>query len=216
MTIDLHQQRILILDFGSQYTQLITRRVREIGIYCEIHPFHLSTEKIREFAPQGIILSGGPDSVLDQNAMRAAKIIFELGCPILGICYGMQYMAVELGGQVQKGARREYGYAAVKIKNASSLLNGIEDRVDTLDVWMSHGDHVSMLPPNFSLLTSSDDCEIVGMFDDVRHFYGLQFHPEVSHTRQGGRILERFLLDICQCKKNVDCAKHHRGIHSQY
>lgn len=201
MTIDLHQQRILILDFGSQYTQLITRRVREIGIYCEIHPFHLSTEKIREFAPQGIILSGGPDSVLDQNAMRAAKIIFELGCPILGICYGMQYMAVELGGQVQKGARREYGYAAVKIKNASSLLNGIEDRVDTLDVWMSHGDHVSMLPPNFSLLTSSDDCEIVGMFDDVRHFYGLQFHPEVSHTRQGGRILERFLLDICQCKK---------------
>ena len=204
MTIDIHQQRILILDFGSQYTQLITRRVREIGVYCEIHPYNWPAEKIKEFAPKGIILSGGPDSVLDQGSMRAANNIFELGCPVLGICYGMQYMAVKLGGQVKKGSHREYGYAEIKIKNASRLLKNIEDRVDALDVWMSHGDHVSQLPENFSLLASSDSCEIIGMFDDQRQFYGLQFHPEVSHTQQGGRILERFLLDICQCEKTWD------------
>lgn len=205
MTIDIHHQRILILDFGSQYTQLIAKRVREIGIYCEIHPYHLSDEAIRTFSPKGIILSGGPESVLETPSMRAPSVVFELGCPVLGICYGMQTMAMQLGGQVAQGTHREFGYAQIKIQNPSRLLNGIEDHVSRdnipmLDVWMSHGDHVSLLPPQFSLLTSSDGCAIVGMFDDARRFYGLQFHPEVSHTRQGKRILERFILDICQCR----------------
>ena len=210
MLNDIHKQRILILDFGSQYTQLIARRVREIGVYCEIHPYDLSEDKIREFAPFGIILSGGPDSVLDKNSMRASNSIFDLGCPLLGICYGMQFMAVELGGRVQKGSRREFGYAEVQIKNPSILLNEIEDREGTLDVWMSHGDHVATLPPQFSLLASSESCEIIGMFDEKRDFYGLQFHPEVSHTKQGGRLLERFILEICQCKKKLDVPKYYR------
>lgn len=205
MTIDIHQQRILILDFGSQYTQLIARRIREIGIYCEIYPFNVSDDIIKRFSPKGIILSGGPESVLTTPDMRAPKLVFEMGCPVLGICYGMQTMAVQLGGTVSQGTHREFGYAKVKVSNPSNLLNGIEDYLSAdnfplLDVWMSHGDHVSALPQGFSLLASSDSCGIVGMFDDARRFYGLQFHPEVSHTRQGKRILERFILDICQCR----------------
>lgn len=196
---DIHQHKILILDFGSQYTQLIARRIREIGIYCEIHPYHMTEEAIRSFAPKGIVLSGGPESVLASEHFRAPSIVFTLGCPVLGICYGMQTMAVQLGGQVAQGKNREFGYAQVTIRNPSRLLENIEDHVSTLDVWMSHGDHVSVLPPQFSLLTSTKGCEIVGMFDDAKRFYGLQFHPEVSHTRQGKRILERFVLDICAC-----------------
>ncbi len=196
---DIHQHRLLILDFGSQYTQLIARRVREIGVYCEIHPYHMHDDAIREFAPKGVILSGGPESVLESEEFRAPQIVFELGCPVLGICYGMQTMAVQLGGKVASGQKREFGYAEVSIKNPSRLLEGIEDHVGMLHVWMSHGDHVSVLPQDFSLLASTDGCEIVGMFDDLRKFYGLQFHPEVSHTRQGQRILERFVLEICQC-----------------
>lgn len=200
MTIDIHAQRILILDFGSQYTQLIARRVREIGVYCEIHPYSVAESFIREFAPQGVILSGGPESVTETTTPRAPACVFELGCPVLGICYGMQTMAAQLGGAVAKGKNREFGYARVDVKNASKLLHGIEDYPSALDVWMSHGDHVSGLPAEFNLMASSENCTIVGMVDEKRHFYGLQFHPEVSHTKQGQQILERFVLDICHCK----------------
>ena len=206
MIIDPHSQRILILDFGSQYTQLIARRVRELGVYCEIHPYHWTDEQILQFAPKGIILSGGPDSVIETIAIRAPDLIFTLQCPILGICYGMQTMAIQLGGQVSQGMNREFGYAEIKVKNPGRLLTNIEDRFSKdnsalLDVWMSHGDHVSLLPPHFSIVASSENCEIIAMADEVRHFYGLQFHPEVSHTKQGLRILERFILDICQCQR---------------
>lgn len=199
MTIDIHADRVLILDFGSQYTQLIARRVREMGVYCEIYPFNITKEMILNFKPKGIILSGGPESVLADNALKAPDIVFQLQIPVLGICYGMQTMAAQLGGQVARGNNREFGYAEVDIKNDSLLLKNIEDHAGKLDVWMSHGDHVSVLPKGFSLLASTDACDIVGMFDDARKFYGLQFHPEVSHTTQGQRILERFVLEICAC-----------------
>lgn len=200
MTLDIHAERILILDFGSQYTQLIARRIREIGVYSEIHPYHVDDAWIREFAPKGIILSGGPESVIDSQHVRAPASVFDMGCPVLGICYGMQTMAEQLNGKVAQGTHREFGYAKVAIKHPSRLLEGIEDTTGTLDVWMSHGDHVSMLPPDFSCIASTDSCAIVGMADDARRYYGLQFHPEVSHTHQGLRILERFVLDICECK----------------
>ncbi|HVY54010.1 MAG TPA: glutamine-hydrolyzing GMP synthase [Gammaproteobacteria bacterium] len=199
-------QRILILDFGSQYTQLIARRVREIGVYCEIHPYKVSDKFIQEFAPQGIILSGGPASVLEKKSPRAPDIVFTLGCPVLGICYGMQTMSAQLGGQVSVGTKREFGYAQVKIPYAGRLLQDIEDKMDgpdvVLDVWMSHGDHVSVLPESFQIIASTKDCPAVGIADETRHFYGLQFHPEVTHTHQGKRILERFILGICQCQRN--------------
>lgn len=206
MSIDIHAHRILILDFGSQYTQLIARRIREIGVYCEIYPFHISAESIRQFAPRGIILSGGPESVTQQATPRAPDIVFELGCPVLGICYGMQTMAAQLGGRVAAGHQREFGYAKIQVVPPSILLKEIEDHiidqnVSILDAWMSHGDHVEQLPSQFSLIASSESCAIVGMADESRHFYGLQFHPEVSHTRQGTRILERFILTICGCEK---------------
>lgn len=205
MSTDIHLQRILILDFGSQYTQLIARRVREIGVYCEIYPFNMSDEAIRQFAPRGIILSGGPESVRENTTPRAPEIIFKLGCPVLGICYGMQTMAVQLGGKVDSGAKREFGYAQVVLQNPSLLLDGVEDRLTSdgfslLDVWMSHGDHVSELPPQFELISCTDKATITIMANEKKHFYGLQFHPEVSHTRQGKRILERFVLDICGCQ----------------
>lgn len=204
MTTNIHSKRILILDFGSQYTQLIARRVRELGVYCEIHAFDISPDAIKQFQPQGIILSGGPESVLENNDIRAPQIIFELGCPILGICYGMQTMAVQLGGSVAKGKSREYGYAEVALQEFSILFSDIEDRIrdnqSYIDVWMSHGDHVSEYPPDFKLLASTKSCQIVAMGDDARKWYGIQFHPEVSHTRQGIRILERFLFDICGCE----------------
>lgn len=200
MNKDIHSERILILDFGSQYTQLIARRVREIGVYCEIHPYDYSEEEIKAFAPKGIILSGGPESVIEKTTPRAPDIVFKLGCPILGICYGMQTMAAQLGGKVAAGASREFGYARVELKNNSKLFHGIEDESSTLDVWMSHGDHVGVLPAGFSLLASTESCEIIAMADETRQFFGLQFHPEVSHTKQGMQIMERFVLDICQCK----------------
>ena len=200
MSIDIHSQRVLILDFGSQYTQLIARRVREIGVYCEIHPFNLSAEAIKNFAPQGIILSGGPESVTEETTPRAPEIVFELGCPVLGICYGMQTMAAQLGGKVAKGKTREFGSARINLKNSSPLLSDLDDNAAVLEVWMSHGDHVSEMPAKFVLIADSDNCSIVGMFDESRQFYGLQFHPEVSHTRQGVKILEGFILNICGCK----------------
>jgi GMP synthase (glutamine-hydrolysing) len=199
----IHSERLLILDFGSQYTQLLARRVRENGVYCEIHPFNLSANAIHDFAPQGIILSGGPESVTAFDSPRAAQIIFELGCPVLGICYGMQTMAEQLGGKVESAAHREFGHADITVNDPSILLQTIEDAVvnnkPTLHVWMSHGDQVTALPRGFTVIASSVNCPIVGMADDARKFYGLQFHPEVSHTLQGQRILEKFIYDICGC-----------------
>lgn len=203
--IDIHAKRILIIDFGSQYTQLIARRVRDIGVYCEIHSDSITSEEIAAFAPAGIILSGGPESVTSASTPRAADIVFTLGCPVLGVCYGMQTMALQLGGKVAPGIKREFGYAQVAKAEPSELFRDIEDHVQAdgkgaLDVWMSHGDHVSELPPSFVNIATTPNCPIAAMADEARHFYGIQFHPEVSHTRQGERILQRFILDICQCQ----------------
>lgn len=203
--MDIHKQRILILDFGSQYSQLIARRVREIGVYCEMRAFTMSGSELAEFSPSGIILSGGPESVRGDFTPRAPESVFTLGCPVLGICYGMQTMAQQLGGKVDPGVKREFGYAQVALRESTRLLAGIEDHLtedglSLLDVWMSHGDQVSALPRHFKTIATTSNCPIAGMADEERHFYGLQFHPEVSHTRQGMRILERFVLDICGCK----------------
>jgi len=201
---DIHADRILILDFGSQYTQLIARRVRELGVYCEIQPWDAGDADVRAFEPKGIILSGGPESVTQRNAPAAPAAVFELGVPVLGICYGMQTMAAQLGGRVEPGAVHEFGYAEIRARNHSALLRGIEDRVNDqghglLDVWMSHGDRVVELPSGFQAIASTPDLPIGGMADEARHFYALQFHPEVTHTRQGTRIYERFLHEICGC-----------------
>ncbi|MFB6399871.1 glutamine-hydrolyzing GMP synthase [Pseudomonas putida] len=205
MALDIHAHRILILDFGSQYTQLIARRVREIGVYCELHPFDMDDEAIREFNPRGIILAGGPESVHEANSPRAPQAVFDLNVPVLGICYGMQTMAEQMGGKVEGSDLREFGYARVDVVGKSRLLDGIEDHVDDdgvlgLDVWMSHGDKVTQMPGNFNILASTPSCPIAGMYDDARGYYGVQFHPEVTHTKQGGRILSRFVQDICGCE----------------
>ncbi|XLY87204.1 glutamine-hydrolyzing GMP synthase [Ectopseudomonas mendocina] len=202
---DIHAHRILILDFGSQYTQLIARRVREIGVYCELHPWDMSDEDIRAFAPRGIILAGGPESVHEADSPRAPQAVFDLNVPVLGICYGMQTMAEQLGGKVEGSDLREFGYARVDVVGKSQLLTGIEDHVDAdgvfgLDVWMSHGDKVTRLPEGFHILASTPSCPIAAMSDDTRHYYGVQFHPEVTHTKQGGRILSRFVLEISGCE----------------
>ncbi len=205
-TADIHSHRILILDFGSQYTQLIARRVREIGVYCEIHPWDMEEADLRVFHPHGIILSGGPETVTEgETAPAAPALVFELGVPVLGICYGMQTMAAQLGGKVETSSHHEYGYAQVRARGHTRLLKDIEDHTSEdgyglLDVWMSHGDRVVELPPGFRLMASTDSAPIAGMADDERGFYGVQFHPEVTHTRQGGRILQRFILDICGCE----------------
>ena len=184
---DLHADRILILDFGAQYTQLIARRVREAQVYCEIHPFDLAADRIRAFAPRGVILSGGPESVYENPAFRAPACVFELGVPVLGICYGMQTMAVQLGGRVERAAEREFGYARVRARGHSRLLRDIQDATNEhghglLDVWMSHGDHVTQLPPGFTLIGSSENAPIAAMADETRALYAVQFHPEVTHT----------------------------------
>ena len=202
---DIHSHRILILDFGSQYTQLIARRVREIGVYCEIHPWDINEETLKVFHPHGVILSGGPETVTGGEAPGVSSAVFELGVPLLGICYGMQTMAAQLGGQVENAEHHEYGYAQVRARGHTRLLSDIEDHTSDegyglLDVWMSHGDRVVELPPGFACMASTDSAPIAGMADDDRRFYGLQFHPEVTHTRQGERILKRFVLDICSCQ----------------
>jgi len=202
---DIHAHRILILDFGSQYTQLIARRVREIGVYCELHPWDMSDEDIRAFAPRGIILAGGPESVHEQGSPRAPQAVFDLGVPLFGICYGMQTMSEQLGGKVQGSDVREFGYARVDLVGKSRLFDGIEDHMDDdgvfgLDVWMSHGDKVTDIPQGFHILASTPSCPIAAMGDDTRGYYGVQFHPEVTHTKQGGRILSRFILEICGCE----------------
>ena len=201
---DIHSDRILIIDFGSQYTQLIARRVREAGVYSEVHHTGMTKDEIKAFKPSGIILSGGPESVNADDTLVAPQYVFEAGVPVLGICYGMQTMASQLGGKVTASSHREYGFAQVRARNHSDLLKGIEDHVTEqgfgmLDVWMSHGDKVDELPEGFSCIASTDNAPIAGMADESRHFYGLQFHPEVTHTKQGQRIIERFVHDICGC-----------------
>ena len=193
---DIHQHKILILDFGSQYTQLIARRVREIGVYCELLPYDVSKHFIENFNPSGIILSGGPDSVNDEESARAPEIVFDLQVPILGICYGMQTMAVQLGGDAHSAEKAEFGFAKIRAKNHSKLLAGINDEINSdghelLDVWMSHGIEVTKLPSGFELIASTDNCPIAGFANQKKHYYGLQFHPEVTHTKQGIKILER-------------------------
>ena len=197
--------RILILDFGSQVTQLIARRVREAHVYCEVHPNDVSADFIREFAPKGIILSGSHMSAYEESNDQASQAVFEAGVPVLGICYGMQTMAQQLGGKVESGTKREFGYAEVRARNHTKLLEGIEDfRTESgegmLKVWMSHGDKVTELPPGFKVMCSTPSCPIAGMCDEERGFYAVQFHPEVTHTIQGRQILNRFVLDICKCR----------------
>ncbi len=204
---DIHQHRILILDFGSQYTQLIARRVREIGVYCEIQPWDAHPGDIRKIAPRGIILSGGPASVHAEDGPQAPEIVFELDVPVLGICYGLHTMAAQLGGKVEPSPFKEFGYARVTVVQPSRLLLNIEDHVDDagrsqLDVWMSHGDKVTELPGGFEVLASTDSAPIAAIADDGRGYYGIQFHPEVTHTAQGQRILERFVHDICGCEEH--------------
>ncbi|WP_422448435.1 MULTISPECIES: glutamine-hydrolyzing GMP synthase [unclassified Endozoicomonas] len=206
MSQDIHSDRILILDFGSQYTQLIARRVREIGVYCELHPYDMDAAAIREFSPKAIILSGGPESVTGDNSPKAADIVFELGVPVLGICYGMQTMAEQMGGKVSTSDLREFGYAQVQLEEKVRLFDGIEDHVCeggrlTLDVWMSHGDKVTAIPEGFVVAASTGSCPIAAMACEEKQYYGVQFHPEVTHTTQGLRILERFVVDIAGCQK---------------
>jgi len=197
--------KILILDFGAQYTQLIARRVREAKVYCEIHPCDVSDAFVREFAPKGVILSGSHMSAYEESTGRAPKAAFELGVPVLGICYGMQTMAQQLGGKVAAGKVREFGYAEVRARGHTKLLDGIEDSRNTeghglLKVWMSHGDKVVEMPPGFKLMASTEACPIAGMADEDRRLYGVQFHPEVTHTRQGKKLLQRFVHEICGCR----------------
>lgn len=203
--MNIHQHRILILDFGSQYTQLIARRVREIGVYCELWPYDVGSDAIIQFAPHGIILSGGPDTLTQEDTPRVDSAVFNLNCPLLGICYGMQAMAAQLGGVVARASKQEYGYAAVTLCHSNPLFKDLSDHINSngdavLDVWMSHGDHVAELPSNFIGIASSENAPLAAMADLSRHFYGLQFHPEVTHTPQGSRILEHFILDICGCE----------------
>ena len=201
------QDKILILDFGSQVTQLIARRVREAGVYSELHGHDMSEADIRAFNPKGIILSGSHASVTEADTARAPQVVFELGVPVLGICYGMQTMAAQLGGKVENGLVREFGYASVRARGHSKLLNGIQDSVNAeghglLDVWMSHGDKVTELPPGFKVIASNETTPFAGMADESRHFYAVQFHPEVTHTKQGKAIYNRFVHDICGCSSH--------------
>ena len=201
----MQHDRILILDFGSQVTQLIARRVREAHVYCEVHANDVSAEFIKEFNPAGIILSGSHMSAYEESNDQASQAVFEAGVPVLGICYGMQTMAQQLGGKVESGTKREFGYAEVRAHNHTKLLEGIEDfkgedGEGMLKVWMSHGDKVSELPPGFVVMASTPSCPIAGMADEKRRFYAVQFHPEVTHTVKGREILQRFVLDICGCR----------------
>ncbi|MCB1907447.1 MAG: glutamine-hydrolyzing GMP synthase [Rhodocyclaceae bacterium] len=196
--------KILILDFGSQVTQLIARRVREQHVYCEIHPFDVGDDFVRGFGAAGVILSGGPNSVYEAIDWKAPQAVFELGVPVLGICYGMQTMAEQLGGRVTSDGRREFGYAEIRARGHSELFRGIEDRSNDqghglLDVWMSHGDKVTEMPPGFKVIASNEACPVAAMADEDRRFYAVQFHPEVTHTLKGRQIIARFVHEICGC-----------------
>ncbi len=203
---DIHAQKILILDFGSQYTQLIARRVREVGVYSEIRPWDIDDAAITAFAPDGVILSGGPASVPSPGSPRAPDCLFTLGVPVLGICYGMQTMAQQFGGSVAASPTSEFGYAQIRLTANNTLLHDIRDHLDAsgnglLDVWMSHGDKVAAVPDDFDVIASTDSCPIAGMAHREKPFYGIQFHPEVTHTLQGRRIFEHFVLELCTCER---------------
>jgi GMP synthase (glutamine-hydrolysing) len=201
---DIHAQRILILDFGSQYTQLIARRVRELGVFSEIRAWDMDDQEIIDYAPNGIILAGGPESVTEENSPRAPQSVFDLNVPVLGICYGMQTMAEQLGGKVEGSSVREFGYARIKAEGTSALLKDISDHVEDgdkfLDVWMSHGDKVTQMPAGFELMASTESCPVAGMYHAEKNYYGVQFHPEVTHTLQGERLVGHFIHEICGCE----------------
>ncbi|WP_280546227.1 glutamine-hydrolyzing GMP synthase [Halomonas sp. 11-S5] len=205
---DIHAHKILILDFGSQYTQLIARRVREIGVYSEVRAFDITEAEIREYAPNGIILAGGPESVTELGSPRAPQCVFEMDLPVLGICYGMQTMAEQLGGAVEGSHVHEFGYAQIRLDAETALFRDISDHIDhetgknLLDVWMSHGDKVSRVPDAFTVTASTPSCPIAAMAWEEKRFFGVQFHPEVTHTLQGQRILEHFVLEICGAERN--------------
>ncbi|WP_299660311.1 glutamine-hydrolyzing GMP synthase [uncultured Psychromonas sp.] len=206
MSTNIHEQRILILDFGSQYTQLIARRIREIGVYCELWSWDVDEQDIKEFNPNGIILAGGPESVTAEGSPRAPEYVFNAGVPVLGICYGMQTMSHQLGGAVIKGeGEGEFGYAKVEVQAESAFFKSIEDAISEqgkplLDVWMSHGDKVSAIPADFITVANTATCQFAAIANEEKHFYGVQFHPEVTHTRQGERMLRNFVVDICGCE----------------
>ena len=205
MTQDIHRHRLLILDFGSQYTQLIARRIREVGVYCEIISWDSVDKEIESFAPNGIILSGGPESVTASDSPRAPEVVFNLNVPILGICYGMQTMAAQLGGAVEGSDTSEFGYAQIRRTASGGLFVELSDGTDEggqqlLDVWMSHGDKVSQLPPDFELIAETDSCPIAGMAHRDKPWFGIQFHPEVTHTLKGEEIFRHFVLSICGCE----------------
>ncbi|MDP8174477.1 glutamine-hydrolyzing GMP synthase [Phocoenobacter skyensis] len=201
---NIHNHKILILDFGSQYTQLIARRVREIGVYCELWAWDVTEAQIREFDPTGIILSGGPESTTEQGSPRAPEYVFNAGIPVLGICYGMQTMAMQLGGLTEGSEHREFGYAQVELKAQDQLFAKLNDNLTAsnpqLDVWMSHGDKVTKLPQGFQVTGLTPTCPIAAMSDESRQFYGVQFHPEVTHTKQGLQLLTNFVINICGCE----------------
>lgn len=197
MTTDIHHDRILILDFGSQYTQLIARRVREIGVYCELMPFDVDAKHIIEFKPKGITLSGGPESVYEARNYRVPDVIFELEVPVLGVCYGMQVLAHQLGGKVEQSDKREFGYAKVLQSAPSRLFVGCPKE---MDVWMSHGDHVTQCPENFDIIAASKNAPIAAFSHESKQYFGLQFHPEVTHTEFGQVLLRNFVADICACR----------------
>lgn len=206
MTKNIHDQRILILDFGSQYTQLVARRIREIGVYCELWSWDVDEADIRQFNPDGIILSGGPESVTEANSPRAPQYVFDSGVPVFGICYGMQTMAEQLGGKVASSAEREFGYAQVEVVATSALFQNIQDALTEkgsplLDVWMSHGDKVVEIPSDFTKIAETDTCPYAAMANESKKYYGVQFHPEVTHTKQGMQMLENFVLNVCGCER---------------
>lgn len=198
MTKNIHDQRILILDFGSQYTQLVARRVREIGVYCELWSWDVDEADIREFNPDGIILSGGPESVTEENSHRAPQYVFDSGVPVLGVCYGMQTMAEQLGGKVSGSNEREFGYAQLQVSGKSPLFKDLEV---TQDVWMSHGDKVVEIPSDFVKVGETETCPFAAMANEEKKYYGVQFHPEVTHTKNGLQMLENFVLGVCGCER---------------
>ncbi|NAZ46632.1 glutamine-hydrolyzing GMP synthase [Vibrio toranzoniae] len=198
MTKNIHDQRILILDFGSQYTQLVARRIREIGVYCELWSWDVEEADIREFNPDGIIISGGPESVTEENSPRAPQYVFDSGVPVFGVCYGMQTMAEQLGGKVAGSNEREFGYAAVQVTGDSALFANLEA---TQDVWMSHGDKVVEIPADFIKIAATDTCPYAAMANEEKKYYGVQFHPEVTHTKNGLKMLENFVLNVCGCER---------------
>jgi len=197
MTEDIHSEKILILDFGSQVTQLIARRVREQSVYCEIHPYNISLARIREYSPKGIILSGGPSSVYDTDAPLSDPAIFDLGIPIFGICYGMQLMTSQLGGKVERSDKREYGRAMLELDDVEDVFSGFDGRTE---VWMSHGDRIETMPEGFQRIAHTEHCPVAAMKDSGRRFYGVQFHPEVVHTPRGEEMLGNFIFSVCGCR----------------